>query len=308
MLVGINTGDDAAVYRISDELALVQTVDFFPPVVDDAYSYGAIAAANSLSDLYAKGARPIMALNIVSFPTQNLPQEVLVNILKGGADKAAEAGIAIVGGHTLDERTPMYGLVVTGVAHPKKVVTNAAARPGDQLVLTKPLGIGAITTALKVQRAPADVVSQAVAVMSRLNRDASEAMLRVGVNACTDVTGFGLLGHLLAMLTASSVGAKVYRSKVPVIPGTWELIAKKLTPGGTKRNMDFVNKSVVWERAFDEDTALLLCDPQTSGGLLMSVPPERTQKLLSDLAASRVEAALIGEVLPGPQVVIRIVP
>ena len=203
LLVGVDTADDAAVYRLNDETALVQTVDFFPPVVDDAFSFGAIAAANAFSDVYAMGGRPLLALNIVGFPV-DLPKEILGRVLQGGATKAEEAGVLVIGGHTVDDAEPKYGMAVTGTVEPGKQITNAGARPGDALVLTKPIGTGVITTAGKREQASADVLDNAVAVMSTLNKAASEAMVEVGVHACVDVTGFGLIGHLLGMLKASN--------------------------------------------------------------------------------------------------------
>lgn len=298
VIIGANTADDAAVYKLDDSTALVQTVDFFTPVVDDPYIFGLVAAANSLSDIYAMGARPIFALNIVAFPVNDLPLEVMGRILKGGSDKAHEAGIHIVGGHSIEDKEPKYGLVVTGLVAPDKVVSNAGARPGDTLLLTKPIGTGIISTALKRGLAGESSVSEAIRVMSALNRAASEAMVECGVNACTDVTGFGLLGHLNEMLQASGVGAVVRQGDVPIIDGARELAAQGIVPGGTRRNMDYANEFVVWPEGVTETEKLILCDAQTSGGLLISAPPERAQALLDTLKDKKgLKAAAIGEVV-----------
>ncbi|MCL5960853.1 MAG: selenide, water dikinase SelD, partial [Chloroflexi bacterium] len=224
LLVGMNTLDDAAVYRVSDELAIVQTIDFITPVVDDPYNFGAIVAANALSDIYAMGAKPLFALNIVGFPAKTLPMSILGEILRGSADKAAEAGASIVGGHSIDDNEPKYGLAVTGIVHPDQVVTNAGAKPGDVLVLTKPLGTGIITTGIDRLLVGERTVERVTAVMSELNRRAAEAMVQVAVNGCTDVTGFGLLGHLHEMAKARGVAAEVTLETIPVLPETWELL------------------------------------------------------------------------------------
>jgi selenide,water dikinase len=297
--VGLATGDDAAVYRLRDDLAIVQTVDVFTPVVDDPYQYGVISAANAFSDIYAKGARPLLALNIAGFPRAKLPLEVLTEILRGGAAKAEEAGVLIIGGHSIDDPEPKYGLAVTGVAHPDRIVTNAGGRAGDRLVLTKPLGIGVITTGIKQGKTPADVAQSAIALMSALNNAASEAMLEVGVNACTDVTGFGLLGHLHEMAGASGLAATVRAAAVPVLEGARELALQGAIAGGTARNVEFLADKVVYQETVDEVTRLLLADAQTSGGLLMAVPPERLDRLLGALEQRRVGAATIGELTQG---------
>lgn len=245
ILVGTNTADDAAVYRINDELAIVQTVDYFTPVVDDPFTFGMITAANSLSDIYAMGAKPLFALNIVGFPSKQLPLEVLAEILKGGATKAAEAGISIIGGHTIEDSEPKYGLVVTAVIEPQKVVTNAKAKPGDVLVLTKPLGIGIITTAIKRGVVAKETIDKVVEVMSTLNKAGAEVMVEVGVNACTDITGFGFLGHLHEMATGSGVGAKISLGKVPVLSEAWELVAQGVAPGGTYKNLEYLQNDII---------------------------------------------------------------
>ena len=300
LLVGLAEGDDAAVYRMDDGLALIQTVDFFPPIVDDPYTFGQIAVANAVSDVYAMGGRPLLGLNIVGFPV-SLPKEILVDILKGGADKAKEAGLLIVGGHTVDDEEPRYGLAVTGVIKPGAQVTNAGAQPGDLLMLTKPIGTGIITTAGKQQRVRTEVLDGAIEAMNSLNRDASEAMIKVGVNACVDVTGFGLIGHLLNMLDASDVCARIAFHQVPLLRGVTELVEKGIVPGGTRRNLASAERVVGWAPDTDETKKLLLCDAQTSGGLLMAVAPDRREQLLAELDVHGVKGtAVIGEILdPG---------
>lgn len=300
--------DDAGVYRLGDDTALVLTVDFFPPVIDDPYNYGAIAVANSLSDIYAMGGRPLLGLNIVGFPVE-LPKNILGEILRGGSDKAQEAGCLIIGGHTVDDREPKYGLAAVGLVEPGKEVTVAGAKPGDRLVLTKPLGTGIITTAGKQERVSPEVMERAVAVMSKLNRAASEAMLKVGVNACTDVTGFGLIGHLNNIMEASGAGAELRLSDIPVIPGAWELLEQGIVPGGTHRNFEGAGQRVRWHQDVSENTRLLLCDAQTSGGLLISVPEDRTDALLKELEAAGIEGArVIGELLLDGKKGIQVVP
>jgi selenide,water dikinase len=297
LLVGVSTGDDAAVYKLTEDLAIIETVDFFPPIVDDPYTYGAIAAANALSDVYAMGGTPILALNIVGFPVSQ-PRELLYQILRGGAAKAAEAGVIIVGGHTVDDDEPKYGMAVTGLVRPGRQVTNAGARPGHALVLTKPIGTGIITTAGKEGRAPPEVLAGAVEHMTTLNHAACDVMVKVGVSACTDVTGYGLLGHLRTMLLASGVAARVRASAVPLMEGARDLALQGIAPGGTHRNLESVNPFVRWGHSVDECGKLLLCDAQTSGGLLLSVPAARARRLLSELrAAGVVTTAVIGEVL-----------
>jgi selenide,water dikinase len=300
VLVDLATSDDAAVYRVSDDLAIVLTLDFFTPVVDDAYEFGRIAVTNALSDIYAMGARPVLALNIVTYPARSRPLDKLHQILRGGSDQAAAAGVSIVGGHSIDDPEPKYGLCVMGIVDPNKVLTNAGAKIGDKLILTKPIGVGIITTAIKHGTAPPDVVAEAVRVMTTLNAAASEAALEIGVNACTDVTGFGLLGHLREMTCASGVGARVRLSDVPVIDGVAELLALDEAPGGTYANRDHLNatNAVLWSAELSEQDQLVLCDAQTAGGLLMSVPAERAESLKSALLAKgALRAAEIGEVV-----------
>ncbi len=302
VLVGVETSDDAAVYKLDDDLAIVQTVDFFTPIADDPYDFGAISAANSLSDIYAMGARPLFALNIVAFPSNRLPVEVLHRILQGALDKAAEAGVSVIGGHTVDDTEPKYGMAVTGVVHPKRVLTNAAARPGDQIVLTKPIGTGIIATAVKRGLADEATAQEAIALMAALNRDAAEAMVEVGVSACTDVTGFGLLGHLREMTAGAGVDAVVYADRVPVLGAAWTFAGAGVVPGGTRDNLAFVEPHVDWDEAISEVQKLILADAQTSGGLLIAVGRERLDTLLAALAERGVvEAAHIGAfTTPGP--------
>ena len=308
VLVGTATGDDAGVYRLGDDTALVLTVDFFPPIVDDPTSFGAIAVANSLSDIYAMGGRPLVGLNIVGFPVE-LPKDILGEILKGGQAKAQEAGCLIIGGHTVDDREPKYGLAAVGLVEPGKQITNAGARPGDRLVLTKPLGTGVITTAGKQGVVDQDVLDEAVAVMSTLNRAASEAMVSVGVNSCTDITGFGLIGHLHSMMHQSGTGCRLSLSDIPVLPGVRELIDGGIAPGGTHRNLDGVGSQVSWHREISQESRLILCDAQTSGGLLISVAGDRVDRLLRELEARGVPGSrVIGQVMDGETKGIEVVP
>ncbi len=297
ILVGTNTADDAAVYKVNDSLAIVQSVDYFTPVVDDPYTFGLITAANSLSDLYAMGAQPLFALNIVGFPSKKLSMDVLAEILKGGAAKAAEAGISVIGGHTIDDPEPKYGMVVTAVINPAQVVTNAGAKAGDRLVLTKPLGLGIITTAMKKGLVSPEVIAEAIEVMSTLNKAAAEAMVKVGVNACTDITGFGFLGHLHEMAKASHLGAKISLADVPVIPETWNLMNNKqgVVPGGSQRNLEFLREDLIINPGITEVDLTVLSDAQTSGGLLISVTEEKLPNLLQELKEAGVQTiALVG--------------
>ena len=306
LLVGTEAGDDAAVYRINDDTALIFTVDFFPPITDNLYDYGAIAAANSLSDVYAMGGKPLLALNIVGFPA-DLAKDMLGEVLRGGYAKAAEAGCLIVGGHTVDDAEPKYGLAVVGTVKPGLQVSNAGAKPGDSLVLTKPVGTGIITTAAKQNIAPADVLQVAVDNMAALNLAACEVMIRVGVNACTDISGFGLMGHLRGMVKGSNVGASVRSSSVPLLPGVRELLGQGAVPGGTQRNLQGVADTLQWDAEVTEEDQLLLCDAQTSGGLLISVPSHKTDELVSQLKTADVAvAAVIGQITEGPKGKIRV--
>jgi selenide,water dikinase len=307
VLVGFERSSDAAIYKLSDDLALVLTVDFFPPIVDDPFQYGAIAAANALSDVYAMGGQPIVALNIVAFP-RDLSLDLLGQILAGGAHKAAEAGVAIVGGHSVNDDEPKYGLAVTGVVKPGAYVTNSGARPGDRLVLTKAIGTGIIATAGKNGQVDPEVLAGAVESMMTLNRAASEAMIAVGVDAATDITGFGLLGHLKGMMSSSGVAARVSRKAVPALPGAVELIEAGVAPGGTHRNVDSVSGSVRWHSSIGASDKIFLCDAQTSGGLLIAVAEGKLRQLLDQLKDRGVTGAVIGEVRDKDPGTIEIIP
>jgi len=297
LLVGISTGDDAAVYKVSEDMAIISTVDFFPPIVDDPFAFGEIAVANALSDVYAMGGKPIFGLNVVGFPV-SLPHEILAEILKGGSSKAAEAGVLIVGGHTVDDQEPKYGLAVTGIIRPGEEVKNSGAKPGDVLVLTKPIGTGIITTAGKAGIVDTEILKSAIETMSTLNKSAAEAMMDVGVNACADITGFGLLGHLRAIVNGSGVTAHLKLSDIPVIEGVYSLLNENVAPGGTHRNLESMEGFVLWDDDIDDNHKLLLSDAQTSGGLLISVPPERLPHLLEALRKNGVEtSAVIGQIL-----------
>ena len=297
VLVGIETSDDAAVYRLSDELAVVETVDFVTPVVDDPYWFGAISAANSLSDIYAMGAKPLFALNIVGFPSSRLPLSVLHDILSGAQDKADEAGISIIGGHTVEDTEPKFGLAVTGTVHPSKVMRNNTARPGDVLVLTKPIGLGIISTAVKRGLADKDTAERAAHLMATLNQKAAELMMKTRANACTDITGFGLLGHLHEMAAGSGMDVKIQASAVPVLKEAQAFAGADVVPGGTINNLEYVEPFVDFASSISHATRLVLADAQTSGGLLISVPAKRGEHLVELLKSSGVnDAAMIGTV------------
>jgi selenide,water dikinase len=299
VLVGSSTADDAAVYALNDEIALVTTTDFFTPIVDDPYDFGAIAAANALSDVYAMGGRPISALNLVGFPSDTLDVEVLVRILEGGADVAREAGIEIVGGHTIQTDEPIYGLAVTGTVHPQRVITNARARPGELLVLTKPIGLGIVTTAAKRDEDSEGAITPAIALMKTLNRGACEAMLACGdaVHAATDVTGFGLLGHLRNLVAASGVGATIWTDEVPILAAAQTYVARGIAPGGTRANLRFLSEHVDFDEGVTEDERLLLCDAQTSGGLLIAVAKGAVERLIRGLESNGTPiASIVGEI------------
>ncbi len=301
VLVGIETADDAGVYQLSDDLAIVQTLDFITPIVDDPYAFGAIAAANAVSDIYAMGATPITALNIVGYPSAEIEPDLVARILLGGYDKLNEAEVAIIGGHTVDNPALIYGLTVTGVVHPQKVMTNSGAKPGDLLVLTKPIGTGSINHGIKQDKTSPEVVSRAIEVMTTLNKAAAEAMLEVGANACTDVTGFGLLGHLWEMLVASKVGAKIFASKIPMIEGALDLIEQRIFPGGARANKRFADSFTHWRDDIPEPMRIALCDPQTSGGLLISVPREKIDALMEAMERRSVKwATVVGEIVAEP--------
>lgn len=299
VLVGYSTGDDAAVYRIAEDRAIVVTADFFTPIVDDPFDFGRIAAANALSDLYAMGARPLFVLNLLAFPRALLPEGILEQIVRGGSEVAREAGVPTLGGHSIDDPEPKYGLVAVGEVDPSAMVTNAGARPGDALLLTKPIGSGVIATAIKQAAAPEQVVADAIAVMAKLNRAAAEAMLAAGTSAATDVTGFGLLGHLHRMLAQSGVAARVQAAEVPLLHGARELAEAGYVPGGTARNLTDLAEHVDFAVSVDATERLLLGDAQTSGGLLMAVAKERVAGLVADLESKASVGAVIGEVVEG---------
>ena len=305
-LVGHTTGDDAAVYRIADDRALVVTADFFTPIVDDPYDFGRISATNALSDIYAMGARPLFVLNLVGFPRTLLGDGILDEILRGGSDVTRALGIPTLGGHSIDDKEPKYGLVAIGEVHPDRMVTNSGAQEGDALVLTKPLGSGVIATALKKGEADEDVIATAVQVMTTLNQSAAETMVSVGVKAATDITGFGLLGHLRGMMSASATSATLQAASIPILPGARELAEAGHIPGGTRRNLDDLAPDLDFADSIDEVSRTLMVDAQTSGGLLMCVPPDRLTALLTGLKGEIPSAFVIGKVVPGQPGTIRI--
>ena len=307
VLVGTETRDDAAVYRLSADQAIVETADFFTPVVDDPYWFGRIAAATAFSDIWAMGAKPLFALNLVGWPVKTLPLELLGEVLRGGAETAALAGAPVLGGHSIDDPEPKYGMAVTGLVHPDRILRNVGARPGDRLLLTKPLGSGIVTTAIKRGMALGGLLDTVTRLMAELNRAAGEALAQGGgVHALTDVTGFGLLGHAWEMAEGSGVGLRIRSQAVPVLDGVVDLAAAGVVPGGSRANLEWVLPHL---RA-DPDAALpliVLADAQTNGGLLAAVAPERSAGLLAALAAAGVKAADIGEVLQGSPAHIEIV-
>lgn len=297
LLVGLDTSDDAAVYKINDDLAMIQTLDFFTPVVDDPYTFGQIAAANSLSDVYAMGGEPKLAMNIVCFPNCLSP-DILTEILKGGYDKVKEAGAITVGGHTVEDDEPKYGLSVTGFVHPDKVLTNSNAKVGDVLVLTKPLGLGIINTAIKGELADKASYDEAVLVMSTLNKYGKEAIDQVGgVNSLTDITGFGLLGHALEMAMGSKVSIKIDHKNIPVISNALEYANMGLVPAGAYANRQYVGDNVLINENVPENIEDILFDPQTSGGLLISIRKEKLDLLLEKLSSTPTKYAVVGEVI-----------
>ncbi|WP_141431246.1 selenide, water dikinase SelD [Bacillus sp. 03113] len=297
LLVGLDTSDDAGVYRLNDDLALVQTVDFFTPIVDDPYSFGQVAAANAISDIYAMGGKPLTALNIVAFPIATLDKHILADILRGAADKLKEAGATLVGGHSIDDKEPKFGLAVTGLVHPQKIRTNTGARPGDKLILTKPIGVGILTSSIKKGLLTSKEIARVTEVMATLNKKAAETMESYDVHACTDVTGFGLLGHALEIAKGSGVGIRMIQKQVPILEKVRELAEKGVIPGGTKNNYAHIKGSVSFPETMDQVDQWVLCDAVTSGGLLIAVEVEQAEKLLSELHQVGVEAGLIGEVI-----------
>jgi selenide,water dikinase len=302
LIVGMERAEDAGVYKLNDELALIQTLDFFTPIVDDPYTFGQIAAVNAMSDVYAMGGRPLTAMNIVCFPVKTMEMSILKAILDGGLEKMREAGVVLVGGHSVEDKELKYGLSVTGIIHPAKVILNTGARVGDRLVLTKALGTGIINTALKGGLADEKVVAKAIECMTTLNRKAAELMIEVEVHACTDVTGFGLLGHACEMIEGTDVGMVIDSSSIPLLPGTEEYARMGLIPGGTIRNRDFRLHMIELATQISDVGLLILFDAQTSGGLLISVPATEAETLAERMHEHGIQdAAIIGEVVAEPK-------
>ena len=287
--------DDAAVVRLGDGKIILQTVDFFTPIVDDPYTFGQISAANSLSDIYAMGGKPLFALNIVGFPIKELSNTILSEIMQGGADKAAEAGIPIVGGHSIDDSEPKYGLVVTGEAIEQNIWTNSGAQPGDHMILTKPIGTGIISTAIKKEKASIDIISSASDSMKTLNKKASEIAQKFNPTAVTDITGFGLIGHLIEVCDASNVSATINFNEIEFLPGAVDLANEGVIPGGSKRNFEHAEKFTAFSSGLSSTQKLLTCDAQTSGGLLITLPPKEAAQFLNEFG---VKAKKIGEIEP----------
>lgn len=297
----MDTSDDAGIYRLTDEIALIQTLDFFTPIVNEPYDFGRIAAANSLSDVYAMGGKPLTAMNIVCFPIKGMDKSILRSILEGGLEVIHKAGAILVGGHSVEDPELKYGLSVTGVVHPEKFLTNAGAKPGDLLVLTKPLGTGVLATALKGKMLENTTTSTITELMATLNKDASEVMVEIGVNACTDITGFGLLGHALEMSVASKVCFRIYTDRVPLIPEAQTFASMGMIPAGSFSNQKYCSKHLEIKPSIDPILLDLLSDAQTSGGLLISIPSEKADLLVHKLKEKGTPAAsIIGEVLPEP--------
>jgi selenide,water dikinase len=297
ILVDIDTHDDAGVYRVNDELALVLTTDFFPPVCSDPYEFGQIAAANSISDVYAMGGDPVLALNIMMFPAARLPMESYAEILKGGFDKATEAGVRIIGGHTIDDSPPKYGLAVVGFIHPDKIITNAGAKPGDSLILTKPIGTGIIMAGQRLGLTNNTDISEALRLMKLLNKTGADIMKKYVIKGATDITGFGLAGHAFKMARASNVSIQINLEKVPLIGNVYDLVDEGCIPGASFRNLDFVEEHLFAAPDLDYNLKMIAFDAQTSGGLLMSVSPNIADQVLTDLhSAGLHSAAIIGEV------------
>ncbi len=298
LLVGLETQDDAGVFQITDDLALIQTVDFFTPIVDDPYDYGQIAVANSLSDIYAMGATPITALNIVGFPIATMDKKILRQILQGGWDKAQEAGVTILGGHSVKDPEIKYGLAVTALSNPNNIVKNNTSKIGDKLILTKPIGTGILTTALKKENLPPNLSELVTETMKYLNRDASQIMFKYQASACTDVTGFGLLGHLYEMTESGNFSAMVYSEMVPLLPEVLNFISQKQIPGGLKENFNYLKPHISYSGSPDDPMLKALCDPQTSGGLLFSIAPEKAKACLGELSEKNsLPSAIIGEII-----------
>ena len=295
--ISFSTSDDAALYPLDNDKMIIQSVDFFTPIVDDPKSFGKIAAANSLSDIYAMGGHPLFALNIAAFPSEKLPLEILSEIINGGFEIAKQAGIPILGGHTIKDNEPKYGLVVTGQVKKENITKNNTAKEGDILILTKPIGTGIISTAIKKELAPQSMIDEITHNMSYLNKSATEVMNEIGVNACTDITGYGLIGHLMEMCKGSKLSAKIEFNSIPFIKGTFELAQNGIIPGGTKKNLNFYIQDLSWESYISKFQLHMLSDAQTSGGLLMSIPEKKAPKLVQRLnEAGTLSAAIIGQI------------
>ncbi len=295
--IGFESSEDCAVSPLDENHFLIQSVDFFTPIVDDPYTFGQIAAANSLSDIYAMGGMPLHALNIAEFPSDDLPLEILTEIMQGGLEITKQANIPILGGHTIKDPVPKYGLVVTGRVEKENLTLNSTAKAGDVLILTKPLGSGIIATAIKKDKAPKSIMEEAVNVMTNLNSGATIAMNAVGVNACTDITGYGLLGHLLEMCKGSNVSVTLEFNEIPLIQGVYELAQKGFIPGGTKRNLDYVSSQVNFSKNISQEQQYILADAQTSGGLLISVAKEKAEDLQKTLTENNtLSSAVVGHV------------
>lgn len=296
LLVGFNTADDAGVFRINDRQALVQTVDFFPPIVDDPFDFGRIAAANALSDIYAMGGRPLTALNIVCFPSDDMPIEILSQVLRGGAEKIEEAGAVVVGGHSIKDKELKFGIAATGLIDPDKIITNSHARVGDRLYLTKPLGTGLITTGIKRNAVSAELAAIVTAQMAQLNKKASELMVQLSAHAATDVTGYGLLGHALEMAQASRVTIRIYSERLPLMPEALKLAEAGMIPAGSKANREYVQSYAAIPETVDENLVHVMFDPQTSGGLLIAIPEEKAELFEQESGKQNVFAQLVGQV------------
>lgn len=307
LLVGIDTCDDAGVYKLTEDIALIQTLDFFTPIVNDPYDFGRIAAANSLSDVYAMGGTPLTAMNIVCFPIKDMDKAILRSIIEGGLDVIHKAKAIMVGGHSVEDPELKYGLSVTGIVHPQKFLTNAGAMPGDLLVLTKPLGTGILATALKAKKLDEKIVNQITELMATLNKDAAEVMMEIGVHACTDITGFGLLGHSLEMAKASKVGIRIYIERVPVIPEAKIFASMGIVPAGSFANQKFCSHHLDIISSIDPILLDIMSDAQTSGGLLISVPEKKASLLVQKLIERNTPSAhIVGEVLEKPIGIIQI--
>jgi len=307
VMLGLSSLDDAGAYRLGDGRVLVQTVDFFTPIVDDPYSFGAIAAANAFSDIYAMGIEPMVALNIVAFPIQKLPKSILVEMLKGAMEKAEEAGVAVIGGHSIDDPEPKMGMAVSSIAEAERLVRADTTRPGDVIYLTKPLGMGIIATAIKKGQAPEPLVERAVQIMSELNRPAMLAMREAGASACTDVTGFGLLGHLREVMEASGTSAEINLAAVPVLGEAFDLAVENSVPGGTLRNLSWIDPVVDWDGTVQRTDKIILADAQTSGGLLIFVPEKNRAAFEASLKKYSPSAeAAIGRVVSREKWTIRV--